>query len=182
MGEKSADNLIRALEASKSRDLSRLLFALGIRNIGQKAAQLLAQRFSTMEAVQQASVEEIAAIDGFGEIMARSVAAFMELEQSRVLIDRLKAAGVNMTAEQTTVGDRLAGLTFVLTGTLPTMTRDQAGERIQQQGGKVSSSVSKKTSYVVAGEDAGSKLAKAQSLGIPILDEQGLFKLLEPGM
>ena len=181
MGEKSADNLIKALEASKSRDLSRLLFALGIRNIGQKAAQLLAQRFPTMEAVQRASVEEIAAIDGFGEIMARSVVSFMELEQSKVLIARLKEVGVNMTAEQTQSSDRLAGLTFVLTGTLSTMTRDQAGERIQQQGGKVSSSVSKKTSYVVAGEEAGSKLTKAQALGIPILDEKELLSMLEEG-
>lgn len=181
MGEKSAGNLIQALEASKTRDLSRLLFALGIRNIGQKAAQLLAQRFPSMKAVQEATTEEIAAIDGFGEIMARSVVAFMELEQSRKLIARLEEAGVNMTAAQTQSGDQLAGLTFVLTGTLPTMTRDEAGERIRQQGGKVTSSVSKKTSYVVAGEEAGSKLTKAQSLGVPILDEQGLLQLLEGG-
>jgi DNA ligase (NAD+) len=172
LGDKSADNLISAIAASKGNDLYRVIFGLGIRHIGQKAAKLLANRFGTMQAVMDASVEEIAAIDGFGDIMAQSVVSFFSLEQSRLLIERLGSCGVNMTAHRDeTADDRFAGMTFVLTGTLPTLKRDEASAMIEKYGGKTSGSVSKKTSVVLAGEDAGSKLTKAQQLGIRIIDE-----------
>ncbi len=178
MGEKSALNLLASLERSKQNDLSKLLFALGIRNVGQKAAVLLAQKFQTMDALFFASAEDISEIEGFGDVMAQSVVDFFCLPQTKALIDRLKAAGVNMQSQSVPTGERLAGLTFVLTGTLPTLKRSEAAKMIEQEGGKVSSSVSKKTDYVVAGEDAGSKLTKAQQLGVSILDEAGLRSLL----
>ncbi|MBQ9964147.1 MAG: NAD-dependent DNA ligase LigA [Clostridia bacterium] len=170
-GDRSADNLIGAIEASKTADLSRLLFALGIRHIGQKAAKLLAQRFGTMQAVMDASYEEIVSIDGFGAVMAENVVKFFSLEPTRRLIQRLQALGVNMETQNAVVDQRFAGMTFVLTGTLPSMTRDEASALIEQYGGKTSSSVSKKTSVVLAGEDAGSKLTKAQALGVRIIDQ-----------
>ncbi len=170
-GERSADNLIGAIEASKDADLSRLLFALGIRHIGQKAAKLLAQRFGSMQAVMGASYDEIVAIDGFGAVMAENVMRFFALEPTRRLIERLETLGVNMTTQTVQVDHRFAGMTFVLTGTLPSMTRDEASALIEQYGGKTSSSVSKKTSVVLAGEDAGSKLTKAQALGVRIIDQ-----------
>lgn len=179
LGEKSADNLLAALEASKENDLYRVLFGLGIRHIGQKAAKQLATHFGSMEAVMQADEEAITAIDGFGAVMARSVVAFFSLEPSRLLVERLAAAGVNMQAAQTQVDDRFAGLTFVLTGTLPTLKRSEAQALIEQYGGTASGSVSKKTAYVVAGEEAGSKLTKAQQLGVPILTEAEFLKMLE---
>lgn len=178
MGKKSAANLLEAIEKSKSRDLSCLLFALGIRGIGQRMAQLLAARFSDMDGVMAASENDIAAIDGFGEINAQAVTDFFMLEQNRELVERLKALGLNMRCENAPVGDSLQGMTFVLTGTLPTMSRNEAKARIEAAGGKVSGSVSKKTSYVVAGEETGSKLTKANELGITILDEAGLQALL----
>ena len=179
IAEKSGSNLLAAIEKSKQNDLSRLLFALGIRGIGQKAAKLLAARFMDIEHLFSASEEDISSIDGFGGIMARAVVEYFSLDATRGLIDRLQKAGVNTRSKDRPTSDRLAGLSFVLTGTLPHMTRSEAGARIERLGGKVSSSVSKKTSYVVAGEEAGSKLAKAQSLGIPILDEAALLALLE---
>lgn len=179
IAEKSGSNLLTAIEKSKQNDLSRLLFALGIRGIGQKAAKLLAARFMDIEHLFSASEEDISSIDGFGGIMARAVVEYFSLDATRGLIDRLQKAGVNTRSKDRPTSDRLAGLSFVLTGTLPHMTRSEAGARIERLGGKVSSSVSKKTSYVVAGEEAGSKLAKAQGLGIPILDEAALLALLE---
>lgn len=179
MGELSASNLRNSIEKSKENDLSRVLSALGIRNIGQRGAQLLAQRFGSMEAILAADEEQLTAIDGFGGVMARSVLEFFSHEPNRQLVERLAQAGVNMLCETRPQSDKLVGLTFVLTGTLPHMTRDQAKERIQAQGGKISSSVSKKTSYVVAGEEAGSKLDKANALGVAVIDETGLLKLLE---
>ena len=179
IAEKSGSNLLAAIEKSKQNDLSRLLFALGIRGIGQKAAKLLAARFMDIEHLFSASEEDISSIDGFGGIMARAVVEYFSLDATRGLIDRLQKAGVNTRSKDRPTSDRLAGLSFVLTGTLPHMTRSEAGARIERLGGKVSSSVSKKTSYVVAGEEAGSKLAKAQGLGIPILDEAALLALLE---
>ncbi len=170
-GERSAENLIEAIEASKQADLSRLLFALGIRHIGQKAAKLLAQRFGTMQAVMVASYEDVVAIDGFGAVMAENVVRFFSLEPTRRLIERLEELGINMESNTAQVDQRFAGMTFVLTGTLPTMTRDQASALIEQYGGKTSGSVSKKTSVVLAGEDAGSKLRKAQELGVRIIDQ-----------
>lgn len=179
MGEKSAQNLLDALEASKKNDFSRLIFALGIPHIGAKAAKLLAARFPTMDALLEATEEEIAFIDGFGQIMAQAVAEFLQLPGSRHLIQALREAGVNMEAAQTPTGSLFSGRTFVLTGTLPTMTRSQASALIESLGGKVSGSVSKKTSYVVAGEEAGSKLAKAEKLGIPVLSEAELLAMAE---
>ena len=178
MGEKSAANLVAAIERSKGNDLSRLLFALGIRNIGQKAAALLSGAFGEIDRVMAASQEEIEAIDGFGGVMAASVVEYFSREEAKQFIDRLKAAGVNMKGERKAKSDQLAGMTFVLTGTLSHFTRTEAGEQIERLGGKVSSSVSKKTTYLIAGEDGGSKLTKAQSLGVPILNEEDFLKLL----
>lgn len=177
MGEKSAENLKNAVERSKENDLSRLVFALGIRHIGQKAAALLSQRFETMDAIMAATQEEILEIDGFGEIMANAVVQFFALEQSRKLIADLQTAGVNMRSQKETVDDRFAGKTFVLTGTLPTMKRSEASAIIESFQGKTASSVSKKTDYVLAGEDAGSKLRKAQELNIPILSEAEFLEM-----
>lgn len=179
MGEKSADNLLAAIEKSKRCDLFRVIFALGIRHVGQKAAKLLADRFGEMEAVMQASEEEIASIDGFGGIMAQSVVAFFALPQSRHFVEQLRLAGVNMTCQTQRTDARFAGMTFVLTGTLPTLKRDEAAAMIEQHGGKTAGSVSKKTSIVLAGEDAGSKLTKAQQLGIRIIDETEFRAMLE---
>ncbi len=170
-GERSADNLIAAIEASKQADLARLLFALGIRHIGQKAAKLLAVRFGTIDAVMEATYEDVVSIDGFGAVMAENVVQFFALEPTRRLIQCLQACGVNMESQVQQVDRRFEGMTFVLTGTLPSMTRDQASALIEQYGGKTSSSVSKKTSVVLAGEDAGSKLTKAQALGVRIINQ-----------
>ena len=180
LGDKSADNLLAAIAASKENDLYRVIFGLGIRHIGQKAAKLLANHFGTMDAVMNATAEEIAAIDGYGEVMAQSVVAFFSLEPSRALVARLAACGVNMTAQRDESADtRFAGMTFVLTGTLPTLKRDEAAAIIEKFGGKTSSSVSKKTSIVLAGEEAGSKLMKAQQLGIRIINEDDFREMLE---
>ena len=178
MGEKSAANLMASIEKSKKAGLSRLLFALGIRNIGQKAADALAQNFVTMDAVMTASSEDISAIDGFGDVMAKSLIEYFSLPQSKKLIEKLKEHGVLMEAEKKVVSDKLRGFTFVLTGTLPTMSRDEASAIIIASGGKVASSVSKKTDYVLAGEKAGSKLNKAESLGIKIIDENEFMKMV----
>ena len=178
MGEKSAANLMASIEKSKKAGLSRLLFALGIRNIGQKAADALAQNFGTMDAVMAARLEDISAIDGFGEVMAKSLIEYFSLTQSKKLIEKLKEHGVLMEAEKKVVSDKLHGFTFVLTGTLPTMSRDEASAIIIASGGKVASSVSKKTDYVLAGEKAGSKLNKAESLGIKIIDENEFMEMV----
>ena len=178
MGEKSAANLMASIEKSKKAGLSRLLFALGIRNIGQKAADALAQNFGTMDAVMTASSEDISAIDGFGDVMAKSLIEYFSLPQSKKLIEKLKEHGVLMAAEKKVVSDKLHGFTFVLTGTLPTMSRDEASAIIIASGGKVASSVSKKTDYVLAGEKAGSKLNKAESLGIKIIDENEFMEMV----
>ncbi|MGM9626132.1 MAG: helix-hairpin-helix domain-containing protein, partial [Eubacteriales bacterium] len=179
MGKKSAENLVRAITASKDAGADRLIFALGIPGIGQKAAQTLAKRFGDVEALFSADRETLCAIDDIGSVTADSIIGYFENPQARVLIDRLKAAGVRMTYETTAAGTALAGKTFVLTGTLPTMTRDQMSALIEANGGKVSSSVSKKTSYVVAGAEAGSKLIRAQSLGVPVLSENDLLAMIE---
>lgn len=177
-GDKTAKNLIAAIEKSKSNELWRLIFGLGIRLIGAKAAKLLENSFSSLDEIAAAPAEQLAAIDGFGEVMAESARDWFDLPQSQALIAELKALGLNMRSAEKSGGDRLAGLTFVLTGTLPTMSRTQASELIEQNGGKTSSSVSKKTSFVLAGEDAGSKLTKAQSLGVPVISESELLQML----
>lgn len=179
LGQKSAENLVAALEKSKGNDLYRLIFALGIPHIGVKAAQLLCSEFPSMEKIREASEEEIAQIDGFGGIMAQEVVEFFSYDSAKTLVSRLAELGVNMTAAQQERGTAFAGLTFVLTGTLPTMSRKEATELIEKQGGKVSSSVSKKTSYVLAGEETGSKLEKATALGISVLTEEELVAMLD---
>lgn len=181
MGQKSAENLIAAIEKSKSRDLSRLLFAFGIRQVGQKAAKVLAARFGTLDRLSQATVEELTAVDDIGEITARSLAEWLHSDQAEHLIASLKGAGVNMASQAQPVDDRLVGKTFVLTGTLEHFSRAEAGARIEALGGKVSSSVSRKTSYVVAGEEAGSKLDKANALGITVLSEAEFLQMLSDG-
>lgn len=177
-GAKSAENLIASIEGSKKRGLDRLVFALGIRGIGQRAAVLLCEKFGSMEAIMEALPLEICSIDGFGQIMADSVYNAMQEPHRIKLIERLREHGVNMTYDSGKVADDLAGKTFVLTGTLPTMTRDQAKSLIESHGGKCSGSVSKKTTYVVAGEEAGSKLTKAQELGITVMSEHELLELI----
>ncbi len=175
-GEKSAENLVEAIEKSKSAELDRLVYALGIRNIGQRASTLLCEKFSDMESLLSATKEDIAEIDGFGDIMAENVVKAFSEPHFRELIEKLKNAGVNMKYSKETVSDnRFLGMTFVLTGILPTMKRDDAKKLIESFGGRVSGSVSKKTTFVVAGEDAGSKLIKAQELGIEILSEKDLI-------
>ena len=170
--EKSAENLVRAIATSKENSLDRLIYALGIRGIGSRAAKLLCEHFPTMDALLNATAAEIQEIDGFGETMAESVVSALAESHMRQLIEHLQAAGCNMTYHGTAVEDtRFAGMTFVLTGTLSTMKRSEAKELILRYGGKVSGSVSKKTSFVVAGEAAGSKLDKANELGIPVLSE-----------
>lgn len=177
--EKSADNLLRAIEASKQNNLDKLLFGLGIRNIGDKAAALLAEQFGSMQAVREASAETISAIDGFGGVMAESVVAFFAREGTTDLIRRLADAGVNMQWQGEPKTDKLAGKTLVVTGTLATLSRAEAEALIVKNGGKASGSVSKKTAYVVAGEAAGSKLTRAQQLGVPVLTEQEFLQLLD---
>ncbi len=179
MGEKSALNFINAVEKSKSAEIYRLIYALGIRHIGQKAAKLLCEHFLSIDAIFDASVEEISQIEGFGDIMAQSVYDYFALPQTRALIDNLKELGVLMTPlEKQEKSGVFLGKTFVLTGTLPTMTRAEASKIIEDNGGKTSSSVSKKTDFVLAGEDAGSKLTKAQSLGVTILSEAELLSMI----
>lgn len=171
--EKSADNLIHAIEASKENSLDRLVYALGIRGIGSRAAKLLCERFPTMDALLDAKQEQIQAIDGFGETMAASVVESLAEPHMRSLIAHLREVGCNMTYQGTTVEDmRFSGMTFVLTGTLSTIKRDEAKAQIVRFGGSVSGSVSKKTTFVVAGASAGSKLEKAKTLGVPILTEE----------
>lgn len=177
--DKSSQNLVEAVEASKKNDLAKLIFALGIRHVGQKAGKLLAEHFGTMQALAAASAEELTAIDGFGGIMARSVADFFALEQSKKEIEALAALGVNMASLKEKADSRFESMTFVLTGTLPTYSRNEASEIIEKFGGKTSSSVSKKTSCVLAGEDAGSKLVKAQSLGIRIISEEEFNEMIQ---
>ena len=178
MGKKSADNLLLSVERSKSAGLARLIYALGIQNVGEKAGKALARRYGDIEKLFGASVEEIASIPDFGMITAECVVSFFSHPQTRVLIDRLKDAGVVTTSETEIPGDGVfSGKTFVLTGTLPSLKRSEAAAIIEERGGKTSSSVSKNTDYVLAGEDAGSKLTKAQTLGVPIIDEETFLKM-----
>jgi DNA ligase (NAD+) len=180
MAEKSATNVLSAIEGSKRRGLARLLSGLGIRFVGSQNAAILAGDFGSMEALAQATEDELVRSEGIGVEIARSVVLFFAQEPNRAMIARLNAAGVDLTAplRAREPAGALAGKTLVLTGTLPSLTRDEAAELIVAAGGKVTGSVSKKTDYVVAGEEAGSKLAKAEQLGIPILDEAGLHELL----
>lgn len=179
MGDKSAQNLVDAIERSKRAGLERLIFALGIRQVGEVAARTIAEKYKTLDACFGATVDSLCEIDDIGQITAESIVEFFARPESRALCDALKAAGVLTESTAAPKGDRLAGLTFVITGTLPTMKRDEASARILQNGGKVSGSVSKKTSYLLAGEDAGSKLTKAKELNIPILGEADFLAMLD---
>ena len=179
MGEKSAQNAVNAIAKSKENDLWRLIYALGIRQVGEKAAKVIAAHFGSYDDFASASMEELVAIDDIGEVTAEYIRAWVNSPQSQDLMARLKAAGVNMVCKEERLDNRFAGMTFVLTGALERFTRDEAGEMIEKRGGKSSGSVSKKTTYVVAGENAGSKLRKAQELRIPVLTEEEFLDLLK---
>ena len=178
-GKKSVENLKNAIEKSKSQDLSKLIFALGIRHIGAKAGALMAEHFGDIDAILNATVEDFEAIEGFGSILAQSAAEFFSLSDTKKMIESLKEKGLNMKSLKRVEDGRFKGLTFVLTGTLPTLKRSEAGEIIESFGGKTSSSVSKKTDYVLAGEEAGSKLTKAESLGIKIITEEEFLEMIK---
>ena len=179
MGEKSAQNAVNAIAKSKENDLWRLIYALGIRQVGEKAAKVIAAHFGSYDDFASASMEELVTIDDIGEVTAEYIRAWVNSPQSQDLMARLKAAGVNMVCKEERLDNRFAGMTFVLTGALERFTRDEAGEMIEKRGGKSSGSVSKKTTYVVAGENAGSKLRKAQELHIPVLTEEEFLDLLK---
>jgi DNA ligase (NAD+) len=176
---KSARALLAEIKNSKKAGLARLLMGLGIRYVGERTAELLAQEFGSIDAIMAASAKELERVEEVGPRISEAILEFFSRPSNSVLVEKLKEAGVEMVAEKKVRTSQLEGLTFVLTGTLPNLTRDEAKQRIEDAGGKVSGSVSKKTSYVVAGEEAGSKLEKAQELKVPILDEAGLLKLLE---
>jgi len=178
-GEKSVENLKNAIEKSKENDLSRLIFAFGIRHIGAKAAKLLAERFLNIDAIIDAKTEDLEGIDGFGHILAQSAAEFFSLDSTRDMIEKLKNFGVNMNSLKEVTDTRFAGKTFVLTGTLPTLTRSEASAIIESFGGKTSSSVSKKTDFVLAGEEAGSKLDKANKLGVTVISEEEFNQMIK---
>lgn len=179
MGQKSAQNLINSIENSKSAGLERLIYALGIRNIGEVAAAALAQKYKTLDALMHATRDELCEIQDFGEITADCVIEFFSHEQNIALCNRLTELGLNVSSTFVQLDARFEGLTFVLTGTLPSMSRDAASKMIKDRGGKVAGSVSKKTSFVLAGEDAGSKLTKAQSLGVTVIDEAEFLKMCD---
>ena len=179
MGQKSAQNLINSIENSKSAGLERLIYALGIRNIGEVAAAALAQKYKTLDALMHATRDELCDIQDFGEITADCVIEFFSHEQNIALCNRLTELGLNVNSTFVQLDARFEGLTFVLTGTLPSMSRDAASKMIKDRGGKVAGSVSKKTSFVLAGEDAGSKLTKAQSLGVTVIDEAEFLKMCD---
>jgi DNA ligase (NAD+) len=178
-GKKSVQNLLSQIENSKKNDLSRLLYAFGIRHVGQKAAKLIAKEFKSLAAAQSAGAEAISRIPDIGPVIAASLSAWLDNPQSRHLVSRLRDAGVNMDYLQTEIGSRFEGMTFVLTGTLGRYSRAEASALIEENGGKVSSSVSKKTTYVLAGEDAGSKLDKARALDVRILTEDEFEEMLK---
>lgn len=178
MGDKSADNLIRSIAQSKSTSLPRFIFGLGIRHVGESTAKDLAKYFGTMQALMDAQMEDLLTVNDVGPVVANSIISFMSESHNREVIEQLLASGIEFQVEEQTASVDLSGKTFVLTGILPTMSRDQAKALLEAAGAKVAGSVSQKTSYVVAGSDAGSKLEKANELGIPILDEDALMKIL----
>jgi len=181
IGEKTADSILAEIEKSKKQPLNRVLLGLGIRHVGERTAQALAEEFGSIDTLIAVTEEELTRVNDIGPKVAATVREFFSNPRNLALVERLRSFGLTFTAEKRVRGTALAGLTFVLTGTLPTLTRDEAKDRIEAAGGKVSGSVSKKTSYVVAGEEAGSKLDKATQLGVKVLDEPGLLALLENG-
>ena len=179
-GKKFAQNLIDSINKSKENDLYRLITALGIRHVGGKASKVLARKYKTMENLQNANFEQLSQINDIGEVMANSIIEFFMQEQTKDLIEKLKNAGVNMNClEEESDDKRFEGKTFVLTGSLELFTRKEAEDIIEKLGGKTSSSVSKKTDYVLAGEDAGSKLTKAQNLGVEIITEEQFEEMMK---
>jgi DNA ligase (NAD+) len=181
MGKKSADNVLREIAASKKLGLERVIFGLGIRMVGERTAEFLAEHFGSIDALIEASEEELIEVNEVGPRIAASIREFFAEEKNLRLIERLRQAGLTFTGERKVRGTNLSGMTFVLTGTLPTYARDDAKKMIEDAGGKVSGSVSKKTSYVVAGEDAGSKLDKARALGVKVISEAELVAMLAAG-
>ena len=178
VGPKTAQSLLHQIARSKTAPLYRVLLGLGIRHVGERTAQDLANTFGSMDAIMDADTEALVQAEGIGPIVAATIRAFFQVERNRALVEDLRGAGLQFTAEKRVLGTAVSGQTFVLTGTLPTLTRDEAKARIEAAGGKVSGSVSKKTSHVVAGDEAGSKLEKARELGVNVLDERGLIELL----
>jgi len=178
VGQKTAESLLAQIKRSKSASLARVLLGLGIRHVGERTAQTLAEEFGSMDAILSAGEEHLMRVNDIGPKVATAIHGFFTGEKNLVLIERLRSAGLTMTAQKRERSSQLEGMTFVLTGTLPTLTRETAKEKIEEAGGKVSGSVSKKTSYVVAGEDAGSKLEKARELGVNVLDEAALLAML----
>ena len=176
--QKSAQNLMDATENSKKTNLDKLVFAFGIRNVGEKAASLLCEEFKTIENLINADVTDIIKIDGFGDIVAQSVVDYFKSENVLEIVRRLQEKGVNMVYTSTVESDVLKGKTIVVTGTLPSLSRDEAEKLITDNGGKAASSVSKKTSFVLAGEKAGSKLEKANRLGIPVISQEQFLEMI----
>jgi DNA ligase (NAD+) len=183
VGKKSAEALLAEIEVSKAQPLNRVLFGLGIRFVGERTAQLLAEEFggrepTAMDALMAASTDELERVNEVGPRVAQAIREFFDEKKNRELVERLREAGLTFTAEKRKKSSKLEGLTFVLTGTLPNLTREEAKAKIEAAGGRVSGSVSKKTNYVVAGEEAGSKLDKARELGVQVIDEAGLVEML----
>jgi DNA ligase (NAD+) len=178
MGEKSADNVLREIDNSKKLPLERVIYGLGIRFVGERTAQFLAEHFGDISALEKAGEEELQQVEEVGPRIAKSIVEFFAEPRNRELVEELRAAGLTLKGKKKERGTRLAGKTFVLTGTLGNYTRDEAKKLIEDAGGKVVGSVSKKTDYVVAGADAGSKLDKAKELGVAVVDEKGMEKLL----
>jgi DNA ligase (NAD+) len=179
MGEKSADNLIQAINQSRNTTLARFIFALGIRHVGETTAKDLANHYQSMHALMDANLEDLLTVKDVGPVVADSITSFMQEAHNREVIEQLLASGMQLTVEAKVISAAVAGKTFVLTGTFPTMTRDEAKDLLEKAGAKVAGSVSKKTDYVVAGADAGSKLTKAEELGVPVIDEAAMLELLK---
>ena len=177
-GGKAAEKLLASIQASKEQDVSRLIFALGIRQVGAKAGKVLAAAFGSLDGLMNATLEELTAVPDVGEITARNIADWFAQPQSKHMVERLREAGVNFESKRVITDARFAGKTFVLTGALSKFTREEATEKIELLGGKASGSVSKKTSFVVVGENAGSKERKARELGIPILTEDEFLEMI----
>lgn len=177
-GKLAANKLIAAIEASKKQDVSKLIFALGIRQVGAKTAKSLAATFGSLDALMSATVDELTALPDIGEVTAVSIADWFAQPQSKIMIEKLRQAGVNFESTRIVKDAKLAGMTFVLTGALSKFTREEATEKIELLGGKASGSVSNKTSYVIVGENAGSKERKARELGIPILTEDAFLEMI----
>ena len=177
MGDKSAQNILDEIETSKKLPLERVIYGLGIRMVGERTAQFLAEHFGSMEALENAGIDELQDVDEVGPRIAESIVEFFGIAANRTLVERLRQAGLRLTGEKKRRGTKLAGKTFVLTGALAHFTRDEAKKMIEDAGGKVTGSVSKKTDYVVAGADAGTKLDKAKELGVKVIDEGEVEKL-----